>query len=136
MKKYTEKQIEAFKEMIKGGIISQLDDDPQICRQIAKGLHQIEEGYFTFEELTTNEIVNEWDARGERDDLICQLIESFDDPTRTIKDIVKDYEKYLPTIEINRKSMIKLLGLRDYATKEDILKELNEILQFYEEKKI
>lgn len=128
MKKYTEKQIETFKEMIKGGIISQLDDDPQICRRIAKDIHQIEEGYFTFERLTTNEIVNEWNARGERGDLICQLIESFDDPTKTIKNIVKDYEEYLSTIEINRKSMIKLLGLRDYATKEDILKELNEIL--------
>lgn len=128
MKKYTEKQIETFKEMIKGGIIPQLDDDPQICRRIAKDIHQIEEGYFTFERLTTNEIVNEWNARGERGDLICQLIESFDDPTKTIKNIVKDYEEYLSTIEINRKSMIKLLGLRDYATKEDILKELNEIL--------
>lgn len=128
MKKYTEKQIETFKEMIKGGIIPQLDDDPQICRRIAKDIHQIEEGYFTFERLTTNEIVNEWNARGERGDLICQLIESFDDPTKTIKNIVKNYEEYLSTIEINRKSMIKLLGLRDYATKEDILKELNEIL--------
>lgn len=128
MKKYTEKQIETFKEMVKGGIISQLDDDPRICRQIAKDIHQIEEGYFTFERLTTNEVVNEWNARGERGDLICQLIESFDDPTKTIKNIVKDYEEYLPTIEINRKSMIKLLGLRDYATKEDILKEVNEIL--------
>lgn len=128
MKKYTEKQIETFKEMIKGGVISQIEDDCQIFRRIAKDIHQIEEGYFTFEDLTTNEVVNEWNARGERGDLICQLIESFDNPTNTIKNIVKDYEEYLPTTEINRKSMIKLLGLRDYATKEDILKELNEIL--------
>lgn len=128
MKKYTEKQIETFKEMIKGGIISQIEDDCQIFRRIAKDIHQIEEGYFTFEDLTTNEVVNEWNARGERGDLICQLIESFDNPTNTIKNIVKDYEEYLPTTEINRKSMIKLLGLRDYAAKEEILKELNEIL--------
>lgn len=128
MKKYTEKQIETFKEMVKGGIIFQLEDDSQICRRIAKDIHQIEEGYFTFERLTTNEIVNEWNARGERGDLICKLIESFDDPTNAINNIVKNDEEYLPTIEVNRKSMIKLLGLRDYATKEDILKELNEIL--------
>lgn len=128
MKKYTEKQIETFKEMIKGGIISQIEDDCQICRRIAKDIHQIEEGYFTFEGLTTNEVVNEWNTRGERGDLICQLIDSFDNPTNIIKNIVKVYEEYLPTTEINRKSMIKLLGLRDYATKEDILKELNEIL--------
>lgn len=128
MKKYTEKQIETFKEMIKGGIISQIEDDCQICRRIAKDIHQIEEGYFTFEDLTTNEVVNEWNARGERTSLICNLIDSFDNPTNIIKNIVKVYEEYLPTTEINRKSMIKLLGLRDYATKEDILKELNEIL--------
>lgn len=128
MKKYTEKQIETFKEMIKGGIISQIEDDCQICRRIAKDIHQIEEGYFTFEDLTTNEIVHEWNARGERTSLICNLIDSFDNPTNIIKNIVKVYEEYLPTTEINRKSMIKLLGLRDYATKEDILKELNEIL--------
>lgn len=128
MKKYTEKQIETFKKMIKGGIISQIKDDCQICRRIAKDIHQIEEGYFIFENLTTFEVVNEWNARGERTSLICNLIDSFDDPTNIIKNIVKVYEEYLPTTEINRKSMIKLLGLRDYATKEDILKELNEIL--------
>lgn len=128
MKKYTEKQIETFKEMIKGGIISQIEDDCQICRRIAKDIHQIEEGYFTFEGLTTSEIVIEWEARGEREDLIDRLIDSFDNPTKVIKNIMEDYEEFLPTTEINRKSMIKLLGLRDYATKEDILKELNEIL--------
>lgn len=128
MKKYTEKEVKAFKKMIKGGIISQIEDDCQICRRIAKDIHQIDEGYFTFEDLTTFEVVNEWNARGERVDLICQLIDSFDNPTNTIKNIVKVYDEYLPTTEINRKSMIKLLGLRDYATKEDILKELNEIL--------
>lgn len=128
MKKYTEKQIETFKEMIKGGIISQIEDDCQICRRIAKDIHQIEEGYFTFEGLTTSEIVIGWDARGEREDLIDRLIDSFDNPTKVIKNIMEDYEEFLPTTEINRKSMIKLLGLRDYATKEDILKELNEIL--------
>lgn len=63
MKKYTEKEVEAFKKMIKGGIISQIEDDCQICRRIAKDIHQIGEGYFTFEDLTTNEIVHEWNAR-------------------------------------------------------------------------
>jgi hypothetical protein len=129
MKKYTEKQIETFKEMINNGIISQIDgNDSQMCRRIAKDIHDIEEGYYYFEELTTNEVVNEWDARGEQGDLIYKLIESFNNPTNIIKNIVKDYEEYLPTTEINRKSMIKLLGLRDYATKEDILKEIDELL--------
>lgn len=40
----------------------------------------------------------------------------------------KDYKEYFPLTEINRKSMIELLRLPFFATKEDILKELNEIL--------
>lgn len=66
MKKYTEKQIESFKEMINNGIISQIDGDCELCRKIVRDVHEIEEGYFTFENLSTNEIVNQWDARGEK----------------------------------------------------------------------
>lgn len=85
-------------------------------------------GYFTFEDLTTNEIVNEWDARGEKGDLIGKLIESYDHPENILKYIVKDNEEYLLPDKIDHKYMIKLLNLRDYATKEDILNELKEIL--------
>lgn len=46
MKKYTEKQIESFKEMINNGIISQIDGYPELCRKITKDIHNIEEGYF------------------------------------------------------------------------------------------
>lgn len=34
MKKYTEKQIESFKEMINNGIISQIDGDCELCGKI------------------------------------------------------------------------------------------------------
>lgn len=65
MKKCTEKQIESFKEMINNGIISQIDGDCELCRRIAKDIHEIDEGYFTFENVSTNEVVNEWRERGE-----------------------------------------------------------------------
>lgn len=65
MKKYTEKQIESFKGMINNGIISQIDGDCELCRKIATDIHKIDEGYFTFENLTLEEIAHEWDARGE-----------------------------------------------------------------------
>lgn len=45
-----------------------------------------------------------------------------------MKTLLKDYEEYFPLMDINRKSMIKLLRLPFFATKEDIIKELNEIL--------
>lgn len=130
MKKYTEKQIESFKEMIKNGIIQQMEDDPDICRWITKDIHNIEEGYFIFENVTTKEIANEWEARGEDCELLKTIIENQNESgkSRLMKHLSKEYEEYFPPIEINRKSMIKILGLRDYATKEDILKELNEIL--------
>lgn len=128
MKKYTEKQIESFKEMINNGIISQIDGDCELCRKISTDIHKIDEGYFTFENLTTNEIVNEWDARGEKGHLIDSLIECYDKPEIILKDIVKTYSEYLFPDQVDRRYMIKLLGLRDYATKEEIIKELNEIL--------
>lgn len=130
MKKYTEKQIESFKEMINNGIIYQIDGYPQLCRKIVHDINEIEEGYFVFENLSTNEIVNQWEERGESWDLLNKIIEneSEREKERLMKCLSENYEEYFPKMEINRKSMIKLLELRDYATKEDIIKELNEIL--------
>lgn len=130
MKKYTEKQIESFKEMINNGIISQIDGDPELCRKIAKDIHEIEEGYFIFENLSTSEVINEWELRGESWDLLNKIIqnESEREKERLMKYLSENYEEYFPKMEINRKSMIKLLRLPFFATKEDIIKELNEIL--------
>lgn len=128
MKKYTEKQIESFKEMINNGIISQIDGDTELCRKIAKDIHEIEEGYFTFENLSTNEIVNQWDARGEKGYLIDSLIESYDKSEIIFKDIVKTYSEYLFPDQVDRRYIIKLLGLRDYTTKEEIINELKDVL--------
>lgn len=130
MKKYTEKQIESFKEMINNGIISQIDGDPELCRKIVKDIHEIKEGYFTFENLSTNEVINEWEQRGESWELLRRVIENQEEfgKERLMKMLLKDYEEYFPLMEINRKSMIKLLRLPFFATKEDIIKELNEIL--------
>lgn len=130
MKKYTEKQIESFKEMINNGIISQIDGDCELCRKIAKDIHEIEEGYFTFENLSTNEVINEWEQRGESWELLRKVIENKEEFGKEIlmKTLLKDYEEYFPLMEINRKSMIKILRLPFFATKEDIIKELNEIL--------
>lgn len=116
--------------MINNGIISQIDGDCQLCRKIAKDIHEIDEGYFTFENLSTNEVINEWEQRGESWELLRRVIENQEEfgKERLMKTLLKDYEEYFPLMEINRKSMIKLLRLPFFATKEDIIKELNEIL--------
>lgn len=130
MKKYTEKQIESFKEMINNGIISQIDGDPELCGKIAKDIHKIEEGYFILESLSTSEVINEWELRGESWELLRRIIENQEEfgKERLMKTLLKDYEEYFPLMDINRQSMIKLLRLPFFATKEDIIKELNEIL--------
>lgn len=130
MKKYTEKQIESFKEMINNGIISQINGDPELCRKIAKDIHKIEEGYFILENLSTSEVINEWELRGESWDLLNKIIEneSEREKDKLMKYLSDNYEEYFPKMEINRKSMIKILRLPFFATKEDIIKELNEIL--------
>lgn len=128
MKKYTEKQISVFKEMVNNGIIFQIDGDSELCRKIVRDVHEIEEGYFTFENISTNEVVNQWDARGEKGHLIDSLIESYDKPEIILKDIVKTYSECLLPDQVDRKYMIKLLGLRDFATKDDILNELKDVL--------
>lgn len=50
--------------MINNGIISQIDGDPELCRKIVHDINEIEEGYFTFENISTNEVVNHWEERG------------------------------------------------------------------------
>lgn len=127
MKIFTERQIATFKDMINKGILNQIEGDPELCRTIAKGLYNIEEGYFIFENLATSEVINEWDARGETYELVENIINYTPEGKEVISSILKEHMKDCE-IEINRKTMIKLLGLRDFATKEDILKELNEIL--------
>lgn len=130
MKKYTEKQIESFKEMINNGIISQIGGECELCRKIAHDIHEIDEGYFTFENLSTNEVINEWEQRGESWELLRRVIENQEEfgKERLMKTLLKDYEEYFPAMDINRKSMIKLLNLRDFATKEEIINELKERL--------
>ena len=128
-KKFTERQIDSFKKMIDNGIIEQLSDCPTLLRKIVSDLKDVDEGEIIYGEMTTSGIVNEYDARGETGHLVYELIDSISDRDRKrfVNRLAKDYDTYIDG-EVDRKTMIELLGLRDFATKEDILKELNEIL--------
>lgn len=114
-KNFTEKQIVSFRIMIEDGIIKQLSDYPVLLERIVSDLKET--------------IVNEYDAKGEKGYLVSELIDSMNNKEkgRFINSLVKDYGNYIDH-KVDRKSMIKLLGLREYATKEEILKELDEIL--------
>lgn len=132
MKKFTEKQIETFVQRCNDGMIKHLCECGyvNILRKIARTLIENDNGDIINSEITINEIVSMFDERRESFHLIEELINSFDKHSKVgvMNRLVSDYKQYIPKQEITRKTMIDLLGLRDFATKEEILKELNEIL--------
>lgn len=123
MKKFTEKQIITFKNMVMEGVIDQIDTE--LARSIIEKLYNIEEGRLITEVLSAPEVIIEWDSRGESYELVENIIENSSYGQRILSSII---ENHIEEIEVNRKTMIKLLRLRDFANKEDIIKELNEIL--------
>lgn len=132
MKHFTEKQIETFVQRCNDGMIKYLYECEyvNILRKIARTLIENDNGNIINSEITINEIVSMFDERGESYHLAKELIDSLDERKKrsAIKCLFTDYKQYLPKQDVTRKTMIDLLGLRDFATKEEILKELNEIL--------
>lgn len=132
MKKFTEKQIETFMSAINNGILEYMNDKDYVdslCN-VSDKLSDVDEGRYILSDISANQVANEFNARGETYHLIKTLIDNEDEKERilTVKLLFDRYKQYIPKQDINRKTMIDLLGLRDFATKEDILKELNEIL--------
>lgn len=132
MKKFTEKQIDVFMNAINNGILEYMNDNYMIdnLETVSDKLSDVEEGRYILGDISKQQVANEFNARGETYHLIQTLIDSEDvkDKSLTVKLIFDRYKQYIPKPEVNRKELINLLGLRDFATKEDILKELNEIL--------
>lgn len=132
MKKFTEKQIETFMSAINNGILEYMDDNYMIdeLETTSNKLLEIDEGMYILSDISNEQIANEYISRGETYHLIQTLIDSEDvkEKSLTVKLLFDRYKQYIPKQEVTRKTMIDLLGLRDFATKEDIIKELNEIL--------
>lgn len=132
MKKFTENQIGTFMSAINNGILQYLDDNDltDSLDTVSDKLSEVDEGRYVFSYMTDEQIANEYNLRGETYHLIQTLIDSEDVKERilTVKLLFDRYKQYLPNNGVTRKTMINLLGLRDFATKEEILKELNEIL--------
>lgn len=132
MKKFTEKQIETFMSAINNGILQYMDENnliDSLCT-VSDKLSDVDEGRYILSNISNEQIANEYNLRGETYHLIQTLIDNEDikGKSLTVKRLFDRYKQYIPKQDINRKTMIDLLGLRDFATKEEILKELNEIL--------
>ena len=117
--KYTDKQIEKFKEMYQNGILEQIEEPERL--DIIESIISIDEATILAScSISTEELVDIADTMNE---LGC-LAET----------ATKEYNmRYPEPIEkqkqVNYKAeLIAMLGLRDWATKDDILTELNELL--------
>lgn len=132
MKKFTEKQIGVFMSAINNGILEYMNDNYMIdeLKIVSDELSDVDKGKYVFSYITKQQVANEFNARGETYDLIRTLIDNEEQKEKrlTVKLLFEKYKQYISKQEVTRKTMIDLLGLRDFATKEDILKELNEIL--------
>lgn len=132
MKKFTEKQIDVFMNAINNGILEYMNDNymNDNLETVSDKLSDVDEGRYILSDISKQQVANEFNARGETYHLIQTLIDNEEEKEKrlTVKLLFDRYKQYIPKKNVTRQTMIDLLGLRDFATKEDILKELNEIL--------
>ena len=117
--KYTEKQIEKFKEMFRNGILDQLEVHEQA--EIIDNIIELNEATVLAScSISTEDLVDIADTMNE----LSYLAET----------AAKEYNMRYPEPigkqkQVNYKAeLITMLGLRAWATKEDIINELNELL--------
>ena len=113
-------------------VIELFSEETEEVRKLCRKLSEIEEGKFYYNELTTNQVINEWDSRSELYDFVEQSFGSLSLADR--EDFIKNYRYLLfnnldnyPSV--NNKNLFKdILNLRDYSNKDDIIKRLNELI--------
>lgn len=117
--KYTEKQIEKFKEMFRNGILEQLEEYERV--EIIENIIELDESTILARcSMSTNELVEIADTRCELGDLAETATKEYN--RRYPEPIGK------PKTPNYKQALIGLLGLRPWATKEDIVNELSELL--------
>ena len=113
-------------------VIELFSEETEEVRKLCRKLSEIEEGKFYYNELTTNQVINEWDSRSELYDLVEQSFGSLSLADR--EDFIKNYRYLLSNNldnypSVNNKNFFKdILNLRDYSNKDDIIKRLNELI--------
>ena len=117
--KYTDKQIEKFKEMYRNGILEQLEEHVRV--DIIENIIELDEATILAScSISTEELVDIADTMNE----LSVLAET----------ATNEYNRRYPEPIENQKTpnykqaLIGLLGLRPWATKDDVLNELNELL--------
>ena len=117
--KYTEKQIEKFKEMFRNGILEQLEEYEHV--EIIDNIIELNESTILAScNISTEELVDIADTMNELSYLAETATNEYNrrypEPVGT------------PKAPNYKQALIGLLGLRPWATKEDIVAELSELL--------
>ena len=113
-------------------VIELFSEETEEVRKLCRKLSEIEEGELYYNELTINQVINEWDCRSELYDLVKESFESLSLADR--EDFIKKYRYLLSNNldnypSVNNKNFFKdILDLRDYSNKDDIIKRLNELI--------
>ena len=117
--KYTEKQIEKFKEMFRNGILEQLEEYERV--EIIDNIIEIDEATILAGcNISIEELVDIADTMNELSVLAETATNEYN--RRYPEPIGK------PKIPNYKQALIGLLGLRAWATKEDIVAELSGLL--------
>ena len=117
--KYTEKQIEKFKEMFRNGILEQLEEYERV--EIIESIIELDEATILAScNISTEELVEIADTR-------CELSVLAETAT---KEYNMRYPEPIgkPKTPNYKQALIGLLGLRAWATKQDIVTELSDLL--------
>ena len=117
--KYTDKQIEKFKEMFRNGILEQLEEYERV--EIIDNIIELDEATIIAScSISTEELVEIADTMNE----LSYLAET------ATKEYNRRYPEPIekPKTPNYKQALIGLLGLRAWATKEDIVNELSELL--------
>ena len=117
--KYTEKQIEKFKEMLRNGILKQLEESEHV--EIIDNIIELDEATILAScSISTEELVDIADTMNE----LSYLAETAN------KEYNRRYPEPIgkPKAPNYKQALIGLLGLRPWATKDDIVAELSEVL--------
>ena len=113
--KYTEKQIERFKEMFRNGILEQLEEYERV--EIIDNIVELDEATILAGcSISIDELVDIADTRCELGYLAKEYNMRYPEPIGK------------PKTPNYKQALIGLLGLRAWATKEDIVTELSELL--------
>ena len=117
--KYTEKQIEKFKEMLRNGVLKQLEEYEHV--EIIDNIIELNESTILAScNISTEGLVDIADTMNELSVLAETATKEYN--MRYPEPIGK------PKTPNYKQALIGLLGLRAWATKEDIVNELSELL--------